>query len=134
MSGYGELKKTIEKIAGEVFKAATPTKKVHARLIGLDPLKFQLSEKIFIYGPALISPKYRVFTNKDIGNSFVFQEDQNGQQYIYLYEAAAPGENGIAYNWSGEIKTANLIGTCPHGAVQVTHGKIQMAEHTKGEN
>lgn len=134
MNNYGEFKKTIEKIAQDVYNSKSPTKKVHARLISTSPLKFQLSEKVFIFGTILISPKYRVFTEKDIGKSFVFQEDQDGQQYIYLYEAAEPGQNGEPYEWSGEIVTANLIGTCPDGAVTVTHGTIDLAIHKKGEN
>lgn len=131
MDNYLELKKIIEDIAKGVIEGKTSTKKVHAKLISVAPLKFQLNEKIFIYGSALVSPKYRVFREDEIGNEFVFQEDESGQQYIYCYEAALPGENGIAYKWAGKIK-CNIRGTCPDGDVVVTEGELIEVIHERG--
>lgn len=131
MDKYLELKNTIEDIAKGVMESRTSTKKVHAKLISVTPLKFQLNEKIFIYGSALISPKYRVFREDEIGNEFVFQEDESGQQYIYCYEAASPGENGVPYKWKGKIR-CNIRGTCSHGAVVVTEGELIEVIHERG--
>ena len=129
-----ELKQVIEEIAKGVLSNEVFTKKVHAKLIKLDPLKFKINDKIFIEGPLLISPKYRVFTKKDLGKTFVFEEDFGGQQYIYCYEATKkPGENGVPYKWRGEIE-CNIHGTCPEGPVTVTHGTIEVCTHIEGVN
>lgn len=128
-----ELKRVIEEIAKGVNENSVFTRKVHATLISVSPLKFQLSEKIFIYGANCITPKYRVFRQDEIGKSFVFQEDAEGQQFIYCYEATAnPGENGEPYQWKGRIDQCELHGTCPDGAVVVTGGTITMATHESG--
>lgn len=135
MNGSLELKKVIEEIAKGVITNQVFTKKVHATLISVSPLKFKLSDKIFIYGPNCITPRFRVFREDEIGKSFVFQEDAEGQQYIYCYEATAkPGENGEAYQWSGKIDSCELHGTCPDGPVTVTGGTITLATHERGKN
>lgn len=131
MDNYLELKKVIEEIVKGVVNNSSGTKKVHAKLVSVNPLKFQLNEKIFIYGNALISPKYRVFREDEIGNEFVFQEDEGGQQYIYCYEASPLGQNGIPYHWKGELK-CELKGKCPHGDVIVTDGKLIDVKHERG--
>lgn len=131
---YIELKQVIEEIARGVVNNQVYTRKIHAKLISINPLKFQLSEKIFIYGANCITPKYRVFTQEDIGKSFVFQEDMEGQQFIYCYEPTdKPGENGVPYQWSGKIDSCTLIGTCPDGSVTVTGGEIHLATHERGK-
>ncbi|MDY3119150.1 MAG: hypothetical protein SOW18_06405 [Peptoniphilus sp.] len=127
------LKRAIEEIAKGVNENMVFTRKVHGTLVSVSPLKFQLSEKIFIYGANCITPKYRVFREDEIGKSFVFQEDAEGQQFIYCYEATAkPGENGVPYRWKGTIDSCSLHGTCPHGAVVVTGGTIDSATHERG--
>lgn len=132
MSDYVRFKQLIEDIAKGVINHDTFAKVVFAKLKSVNPLKFELSDKIEIFGDCLISPKYRVFREDEIGNDFVFQEDHEGQRFIYLYEAAAPGQNGIEYQWKGRIDECRLIGTCPHGEVVVTHGTIEKAVHERG--
>lgn len=134
MSSSLKLKRAIEEIIKSSMEGMTFTKKVHATLISVAPLKFRVTDKIFIYGGNCITPKYRVFTGADIGKEFVFQEDAEGQQFIYCYEATdKAGENGIPYSWSGSIE-CNLTGTCPDGSVTVTGGTITKCTHIKGEN
>lgn len=127
-----KFKRLIEEIARGVVDNNVYAKKVHAKLESISPLSFRLNDKISLYGDFLITPKYRVFREDEIGNEFVFQEDDKGQQYIYLYEAAPRGENGIEYKWKGRIDEANLIGKCPHGEVVVTHGTIEVGVHERG--
>lgn len=134
MESYAvQLKKAIEKIARQVYDSQSPTKKVHATLVSVNPLKFQINDKLFIYGDILISPRFRVFREDEIGRSFVFQEDEMGQQYIYCYEATKKrGENGIPYHYEGTHHFENgqvqctLYGTCScGGTTTVTHGTIE---------
>lgn len=128
-----KLKQIIEEIAKGVVSNQVMTRKLYATLVSVSPLKFMISPKVFIYGANCITPKYRVFRPDEIGHTFVFQEDAEGQQFIYCYEATdKPGENGIPYKWTGEIVSAELHGTCPDGAVTVTNGKINVAIHKEG--
>lgn len=131
MADYSDLKKVIEEIAGGVVKSHIFAKKVHATLVSVSPLQFQLTDKITIAESFLISPKYRIFREDEIGKSFVFQEDYDGQQYIYLYECAPQGENGVPYKWTGSLK-CNLKGTCPDGDVVVTEGELIEVIHERG--
>lgn len=112
MSDYSRLKEVVEEIAQGVMNRATGTRKVHARLVSVSPLKFQLTDKIYLFGSALITPRFRVFRTDEIGRGFVFQEDAGGQQYIYLYEAAEQGENGEEYRYESthEFTEDTIIG------------------------
>lgn len=130
MDDFQKLKRLIESISSGVLNNTSFTKKVHAKLISVNPLKFSL-DKIVIEGSMLITPKYRVFREDEIGNSFVFQEDHDGQQFIYCYEASPLGKNGVAYKWKGSLK-CNLKGTCPHGDVTVTSGELIEVIHERG--
>lgn len=129
---YVRLRRVIEEIAKNVVGNQVFAKKVHATLVSVSPLEFKLSDKISIKGSKCITPRYRVFRADEIGRTFVFQEDHEGQQYIYQYEATkTPGENGEPYKFSGEIK-CTIHGTCPDGAVTVTHGTIEELTHIRG--
>lgn len=128
------LKSLIERIAGDVVTERGMSKKVHAKLVKVSPPTFRLYDNLEISGAFVITPKYRVFTEDDIGHDFIFEEDYSGQQFIYCYEAAPTGENGVAYKWQGKISACNLIGKCPHGEVIVTHGTIEEATHERGIN
>lgn len=112
---------------------------IYAKLTSINPITFipetkdGEEKKIVIQEDFLVIPKYRVFTEEEIGNKFVLQKNFRGQTYFYLYEASSPqGSNGVEYKWSGRIDACNLIGTCPHGEVVVTHGSIEKAVHEKG--
>lgn len=137
MSEYGRLKEVVEEIASGVMNRATGTRKVHARLVSVEPLKFQLTDKLFIFGSALISPRFRVFRPDEIGKGFVFQEDAGGQQFIYLYEAAEPGKNGEEYRYESthEITKDTIIGYVDSAnQVHVSPGKTFQSKgtHHKG--
>lgn len=126
------LKGAIEKIASDVVGEMTMAKLVNAKLIKTDPPTFKLYDDLIISDSFVITPKYRVFTDKDIGKEFVLQENYGGQEYIYCYEAAGRGQNGTEYSFKGRINKCKLIGTCPHGEVEVTHGIIYDMTHEEG--
>lgn len=133
MSEYNKLKQIIEKIAKGVVDRSAPSRKVHARLVSVSPLKFRVDDKIDIYGQFLISPKYHVFTDEDIGTEYVFLQDYSGQQFIFLYEAAPQGENGIPYTFTGELIDGELKGKTASGeAVTITEGTFNKMKHSKG--
>ena len=132
----------MDKVAGKKINKDVQGGMTRASLKSLSPLTFTITEQLEIYGQMIVLPKYRVFTAKDIGKSFVFFKNQGGQTYYYLYEASQPqGSNGIPYHFTGKmrgtISGANLIGTCPDGGVVVTQGslgnvEIEWQEHTEG--
>lgn len=130
MEDFQKLKRIIEQISQGVVNNMTFTKKVHATLISVEPLQFQL-DNLILDGSFLITPKYRVFRQDEIGHKFVFQEDNDGQQFIYCYEAAEPGQNGVPYRWTGSV-ICNLTGTCPDGTVTVTGGELTTVTHERG--
>lgn len=123
---FYELIKQISKgvIDGEVMGGFT-----RATLISLSPLTFQVTAQLKIYGSFLVTPKYRIFTEKDIGKEFVFFKDLGGQTYYYAYEPQSPqGANGEEYVFSGEME-CTLRGQCPTGEVVVTGGEIKRLTH-----
>lgn len=126
------LKGAIEKIASDVVGEMTMTKLVNAKLIKTDPPTFKLYDDLIISDSFVITPKYRVFTAKDIGKEFVLQENYGGQEYIYCYEAAGRGQNGVEYSFKGRIDKCKLIGKCPTGDVEVTSGIIYDMTHEEG--
>lgn len=134
MSIGQELKGVIQEIAVNVIQGGSLTSLTYAELVSIEPLVFKENAKLKIQGVHLITPQYRVFTEDDIGKKFVFMKNTGGQDYFYLYEAAPKGHNGVPYKWLGEIEECELIGTCPTGPVVVTHGKITLARHERGEN
>lgn len=79
----------------------------------------------------IVTPKYKVFIEADIGNKYVFMKNAGGQTYYYLYEMANQGENGEAYQWQGRIDKCRLVGTCPDGQVVVTEGTIEIGVHER---
>jgi len=107
----------------------------YATLTSLSPLTFipEGDTNVELEGEFLVVPKYKVFTEKDIGKKFVFQCNDGGQTWFYLYEPSNPqGSNGVEYKWKGRIDECELIGTCPDGEVIVTHGTIEVAVHEEG--
>ena len=134
MSIGQELKGVIQEIAVNVIQGGSLTSLTYAELVSIEPLVFKENAKLTISGVHLITPRYRAFTEDDIGKKFAFMKNAGGQDYFYLYEAAPKGHNGVPYSWSGEIEECELIGTCPTGEVKVTHGKITLATHERGEN
>ncbi len=101
---YGKLKNLIGQIAKGYVDSQKFTGIFQARLVSVNPLTFVKSNDIEISGNSLIVPKYRVFTEQDIGNYFVFMNNHGGQTFYYLYEASSPGENGIPYTFIGRIE------------------------------
>ena len=133
MADYNDLKRVIEEISMGVINNRTFSECVIAKLKSVKPLVFYINEKLELsldYGN-LTTPKYRVFRKDEIGKSFIFQKNKDGQQYIYLYECAPQGENGIPYKWTGSLK-CNLKGTCPDGDVVVTEGELIEVIHERG--
>ena len=61
------LKGAIEKIASDVVGEMTMAKLVNAKLIKASPPTFKLYDDLIISDSFVITPKYRVFTAKDIG-------------------------------------------------------------------
>lgn len=133
MTNYNALKETIKSIAKDTFDGMVPGGYTRARLIEIEPeLKFELTNKLLIYGQFLVTPRYKVFREEDLNKEFVFFKDSGGQTYYYVYEMKWPqGKNGEPYHWEGEIVSATLYGTCPDGEVIVTHGEIHEAIHEK---
>lgn len=127
------LKAVIEKIANGVIDEKNMARKVFAKLTKISPPTFKLYDgDLEVSGDFVVTPKYRVFTTKDIGKDFVLEEDLGGQRYFYCYEAANVGQNGIEYSFKGRIDSCRLIGKCPHGEVEVTSGVINDMTHEEG--
>lgn len=127
------LKTVIEKIAGGVIDEKNMARKVFAKLIKTSPPTFKLYDgDLEVSGAFVVTPKYRVFTTKDIGRDFVLEEDLGGQRYFYCYEAAEVGQNGVEYSFKGRIDKCKLIGKYPHGDVEVTSGIIYDITHEEG--
>lgn len=127
-----ELKKIVQQIVSQAMKGADLANIAYGTLKSIDPPTFQfeglpepLSEDF------IITPKYKVFVEEDIGNKYVFMKNAGGQTYFYLYEPARQGENGKEYKWKGRIDECRLIGTCPDGEVIVTEGTIEIGVHER---
>lgn len=128
-----DFKEIIETIANDVIDSRGMARKVHATLTNNNPPTFKITDKLEVKGAFVITPKYRVFTAKDIGKSFVLQEDQGGQQYIYCYEAAPVGSNGVPYRWTGSIPSCDLVGKCSCGhEVHIYSGILNEIIHKEG--
>ncbi len=136
-----DLYKVLKNIADSQQGKISFSEIIYAKLTSINPVTFipedregeEGLKKIIIKEDFLVIPKYRVFTEEEIGNKFVLQKNFRGQTYFYLYEASEPqGQNGLEYKWKGRIEKCELIGTCPHGSVVVTHGKIEKGVHEKG--
>lgn len=125
-----KLKQVIAEIAKDYTGTLSFSDIFHAKLISLDPLIFIRDDDIVLVEKFLVVPKYRKFTEEEIGNYFVFQSNHENQVHYYMYEASSPqGSNGIDYYWTGKNKSyvdsCKLIGTCTNGGtVIVTHGDI----------
>lgn len=125
-----KLKQVIAEIAKDYNGSLSFSDVFHAQLVSLDPLTFIRDDNIVLVEKFLVVPKYRKFTEEEIGNYFVFQSNHENQVHYYQYEASSPqGSNGVDYHWKGKnesyIDSCRLIGTCScGGTVIVTHGKI----------
>lgn len=128
------LKKAVTKIAANYCETLKIPTIVHAKLEKLEPLTFKRDDDIELKEEFLVVPKYRKFTTEEIGHYFVFQSNSEGQVWYYLYEASSPqGSNGVDYYFDGTHKlkgniTCEIHGTCPHGAVVVTSGTVELFE------
>ena len=131
MSKGSELKTVIQKIVRDVIKGAELSNIVYGTLIDINPPTFRFEGLDPLSEEFIITPKYKVFLNEDLGNKYVFMKNTGGQTYFYLYEAQNQGENGVEYSWEGRIENCNLIGTCSHGPVVVTHGTIEKSTHER---
>lgn len=128
-----DFKKVIDAAIDNKLSAKMNSKIVYAKLISLSPLEFkdEANEKLEIKEEFLVVPKYKVFTEKDIGNKFVLMVNDGGQTYFYLYEASNPqGSNGIPYSFEGDFE-GRLVGTCPDGQVVVSTGTISKLTHRR---
>ena len=106
-----KLKMTIVRIIKDYFDSLSFCNVFHAKLVSINPLKFVRDDGIQIYDNLLVVPKYRKFTSYEIGKSFVFMSNHQGQVFYYLYEASYPqGSNGIDYHWQGLIKKGEIRG------------------------
>lgn len=95
MDGYAQLVETIKRIVKGMMDGQVMPGCTRATLISLDPLTFQITPQLKIYGQFLVSPKYRIFLPRDVGKEFVFWKDAGGQSYYFLYEPVRPqGSNG----------------------------------------
>lgn len=127
------FKGVIENIVNNVVDSKNMSRKVHATLTACDPPTFRVGKDLEVKGDFVITPKYRVFTSKDVGKSFVLQEDFGGQQYIYCYEAAPTGKNGVPYSWCGSIPSCDLVGKCSCGhEVHIFSGVLGHVIHKEG--
>lgn len=128
------LKTVMSRVARDYVDTINFAGLVHAELISLDPLIFRLDNNIELRQEWLVVPKYRRFTEEEIGHLFVFACNHGGQVYYYLYEASYPqGSNGRPYHWEGYLEEATLYGTCScGGTVVVTHGDIIDCRHDDG--
>lgn len=131
MSDFNALKETIKQLVENVIDGRVPGGCTRATLISLDPLEFQITSKLKIYGQFLVTPRHKKFRAEDIGKEYVFFKDGGGQTYYWLYEAMCPqGDNGVPYHWSGEMVSCALQGLCScGGTVLVTHGEVYDQEH-----
>ncbi|EHL11073.1 hypothetical protein HMPREF9629_00610 [Peptoanaerobacter stomatis] len=108
--GY-RLKTVIVEIVKKYIDTLSFSCVFHAKLVSINPLKFIRSDGIEIYESLLVVPKYRKFTDYEIGNCFVFISNHEGQVFYYLYEASSPqGSNGVDYHWQGLIKKGEIRG------------------------
>ena len=129
-----KLKKAMTRIAADYVGTLKTATIVHSKLEKLEPLTFKRDDDIELKEEFLVVPKYRKFTNEEIGHYFVFQSNAEGQVWYYLYEASSPqGSNGVDYYFDGTHKLkgnvkCTLYGTCPDGAVVVTNGTIELFE------
>ena len=130
MGSYNELVEVIKQISNDIVVGSVPGGCTRATLVSLDPLTFQVTSQLKLYGQFLTTPKHKVFREEDIGRKYVFWKDSGGQTYYYLYEAATQGQNGVPYNFRGTFE-GKLHGTCPDGAVTVTHGTIDKLTHER---
>lgn len=127
------LKELIDQIIDRKMNNRLYSNIIYAKLKTLTPLTFiPESDDFELKGDFLVVPRYKVFTEDDIGRKFVFAGNDGGQTYFYLYEASQPqGSNGEPYKWRGEIVSCKLKGTCPDGEVTVTNGTIELAIHER---
>lgn len=130
-----KLKEVISNIAADYVSSLTFSSIVHAKLEKLVPLTFKRDDDVELKEKWLVVPKYRKFTEEEIGHSFVFQSNQEGQVWYYLYEASSPqGSNGVDYYFDGTHKLkgrvkCNLKGNCSDGSTTlVTEGTIELFE------
>lgn len=128
-----DLKELIDIIIDKKINSKMFANISYAKLVSLSPLNFKLESNPDpdIKEEFLVVPKYKVFTEDDIGKNFVLISNDGGQTFFYLYEASSPqGSNGIPYHFEGTFN-GRLIGTCPDGQVVVTSGEIYDLEHRK---
>lgn len=137
MSDYNvtKLKKIMTKITADYIGTLKSATIIHAKLEKLEPLTFKRDDDIELKEEWLVVPKYRKFTEEEIGHYFVFQSNQEGQVWYYLYEASSPqGSNGVDYYFDGTHKLkgkvkCNLKGNCSDGSTTlVTEGTIELFE------
>lgn len=106
-----KLKMIVTEIVKKYIDTLSFSNVFHAKLVSINPLKFVRSDGIEIYDSLLVVPKYRRFTDYEIGKSFVFMSNHEGQVFYYLYEASSPqGENGVDYHWQGLIRKGEIRG------------------------
>lgn len=128
------LKNVLTNIVSEYMGTQSFATVFHARLESISPLKFVRDDGIEMYENFLVVPKYRKFTEEEIGHLFVFSGNHEMQVFYYLYESSYPqGSNGRSYHWEGYLEKATLHGTCSCGHdVVVTHGEIIDCRHDWG--
>lgn len=124
-----QWKNLIQDIADKTITSKTLSDITYLELVSVEPLVFQKNSKTVLESEFIVTPKYHVFTKKDIGKKFVFQRSQGGQTFYFLYEPAEKGKNGKPYKWKGKVDKCSLKGTSPSGEVTVTHGTIDIAIH-----
>lgn len=133
MSEVNRLMETIKKISQEMIDGNVPGGYTRAKLTQIEPeLIFKITDKIEVRGQFIVTPKFKVFRQEDIGKDYVFFKDYGGQTYYYAYEPnPEQGKNGISYFWEGsiqcEINGIDSLG----GACVVTEGYIHKIEHKK---
>ena len=106
-----DFKTLIDQAIDAKIRGSMPATISYANLVSLDPLNFKLESdpNIDIKEEFLVVPKYRVFTEKDLGKKFVLISNNGGQTYFYLYQASDPqGSNGIPYHFKGTFEGAAL--------------------------
>lgn len=123
-----KLKSLMTQVTKKYVESLSFSTVFQATLTALSPLTFMRSDSIELSRSALIVPKRRRFTETDLGKSFVFMSNNEGQVFYYLYEASLPGENGEEFHLKGELVNARLKGTCTiggeTGTVEVTGGEF----------
>ncbi|MBL7575513.1 hypothetical protein SAMN00017477_1017 [Peptoniphilus asaccharolyticus DSM 20463] len=130
-----KLKNVISKIAADYISTLTFSNLVHAKLESLEPLTFKRDDDVELKEEFLVVPRYRKFTEEEVGHYFVFQSNQEGQVWYYMYEASSPqGSNGEDYYFDGTHKLkgnvkCKLKGNCSDGSTTlVTEGTIELFE------